>query len=154
MKIGIIIHSHTGNTLAVAQKLNEELISAGHLVNLEQVIALNENPSAAGSIQLKTIPDTSAYDALIFGSPVRGFSLSPVMKAYLLQIPSLQGKKVSCFVTQFFPFTWMGGDRAIEQFKKACESKDVNVLETGIVNWSHRQREKKITEVLKKMSKL
>lgn len=38
MKIGIILHSQTGNTLSVANKLKEKLISLGHTVNLEQVI--------------------------------------------------------------------------------------------------------------------
>ena len=154
MKVGIIVHSFSGNTLAVAQELREELISLGHSVNLEQVTAFNEEPSAARNIQLKTIPNIYGYDALIFGAPVRGFSLSPVMKSYLSQIPSLKGKKVSCFVTQFFPFTWMGGNRTISQIKEVCELKDVNVLQTGIVNWSHRERDKKITEVVKKLSKL
>ncbi len=30
MKIGIIVHSHTGNTLSVAQKIKERLVSGGH----------------------------------------------------------------------------------------------------------------------------
>lgn len=153
MKVGIIVHSHTGNTLAVAKRLKQELLSAGHSVNLEQVTAINEDPSAR-IIQLKTIPDTSPYDVLIFGAPVRGFSLSPVMKAFLSQLSSLQGKKVSCFVTEAFPFAWMGGNSAILQFKKACESKAANLVETGVVNWPRRQREKKITEVLKKLCRL
>lgn len=154
MKVGIIVHSHTGNTLNVAKRLEEKLLSAGHSVKLEQVVAINEDPSAAQSIQLKTIPDTSAYDVLIFGAPVRAFSLSPVMKVYLSQLSSLQEKKVCCFVTHFLPFAWMGGKNAIKQFQNACESKHANVYETGIVNWSSRQREKKIAEVVEKLSRL
>lgn len=151
MKVGIIIHSHTGNTLSVAQKLRDSLLTAGHSVNLERVTVVNENPSAAGNVQLQSIPDTRDYDVLIFGAPVRAFSLSPVMKAYLSQLPSLQGKKAGVFVTQFFPSPWMGGSRAINQMKKACESKGINVSETGIVNWSNKQREKMISDVLVKL---
>jgi flavodoxin len=154
MKVGIIVHSYTGNTLSVAQRLNEVFLLAGHSVSLERVSAINEDPSSSGNIQLKTIPDTSTYDILIFGAPVRAFSLSPVMKAYLSQLPSLKGKKVSCFVTESFPYAWMGGNRAIEVFKKACESKGGDLLETGVVNWPKKMREKKITEVLEKLSKL
>lgn len=154
MKIGIIIHSHTGNTLNVAERLKEELTKVGNLVSLEQVIAINEEPSKSGSIELKTKPDISSYDVLIFGAPVRAFSLSPVMKAYLLQVQSLKGKKVSCFVTQAFPYAWMGGNRSISQMKNSCESKGATILETGIVNWPQKQREKNILEVLEKMSKL
>lgn len=154
MKVGIIVHSHTGNTLSVAQKLKEQLLAAGHSVTLEQVTAVNESPSAGGKIQLKTIPDPSSYDALIIGAPVQGFSLSPVMKVYLSQIPSLKGKKVSCFTTQLFPFAWMGGNRAIEQTKKACKTKGVNISETGIINWSRKDRDRKIRDVIEKLIRL
>lgn len=151
MKVGIIVHSHTGNTLSVAQKLMEALQTAGHLVTIEQVEAVNEDPSAAGNIQLKTIPDPSPYDTLIFGAPVRAFSLSPVMKAYLAQVASLKGKKVGCFVTEQLPFSWMGGNQAIGQLKKAVVKKEANVFSTGVVNWSNKQRETKITEVIKRL---
>lgn len=154
MKVGIIVHSHTGNTLVVAQKLKEELTALGHLVTLEQVTAVNEDPSAAANVQLKTIPDISDYDALFFGAPVRAFSLSPVMKLYLSQIPSLQGKKVSCFITQSFPFPWMGGTRTIKQLKKLCEVKGAQVAESAIVNWSSKQREKMMSDLTRKLSRL
>ena len=149
MKIGIIVHSHTGNTLSVANKLKDELIKKKYDVNVEQVIAVNEEPSAVTNIELKNIPEINTYDMLIFAAPVRGLSLSPVMKAYLLQIPSLQGKKVKCFVTQFFPFEWMGGKQSINQMKNLCKSKGVDVFETGIVNWSSKKREKKIECIIK-----
>jgi len=153
MRIGIIVHSHTGNTLSIAQKLKEILEANGNSVNLEQVTAVNENPSEK-NIQLKSIPDTEGYDALIFGAPVWAFSLSPVMKAYLSQLPSLSGKKVSCFVTQQLPYPFMGGNRAIKEFKKGCEIKGTDVSETGIVNWSSKQREKKISDIIQKFSRL
>lgn len=106
MKIGIIVHSHTGNTLSVAQKIKEKLLTAGHSVNLEQVTAVNEDSVAAGKIQLKTIPDVSTYDILIFGAPVNGFSLSQVMKEYLLQIPSWGSmRKPPKFLTGYFSTT-------------------------------------------------
>lgn len=154
MKVGIIIHSHSGNTLSVAEKLKKNLVSEGHSVNLEQVIAVNEDPSASANIQLKIKPDPRMYDILIFGAPVRGLSLSPVMKLYLSEILFLQGKKVGCFVTQFFPYPWMGGNRSISQMKKSCESKGIQVYETGIVNWSSKKRQIKISSVIKKLSNL
>jgi len=153
MKIGIIVHSFTGNTLKVAEKLKEELISIGHNVKLEQVTAVNEDPKQANKVELKNIPDVSSYDAVIFGCPVRGFSLSPVMKLYLSQVSSLKGKKISCFVTHHFPFAWMGGNSTIKQFKAASEAKEGVVTESGIVNWSSKNREKNILEVVERLSK-
>jgi multimeric flavodoxin WrbA len=151
MKVGIIVHSHTGNTISVAEKLRDLLLSAGHSVNLERVTAVNENPSARGNIQLQSTPDISEYEALIFCAPVRAFSLSPIMRMYLSQLPSLQGKKVSGFVTQHFPYPWMGGNRAISQMKESCTSKGTQMDATGIVNWSNKQREKMIDDILVKL---
>jgi flavodoxin len=153
MKIGIIVYSRTGNTLSVAEKLKGELTAAGHSAILEKVKAVNEDPSAK-SIQLKTIPDTSAYDVLIFGAPVQAFSLSAIMKAYLSQLSSLKGKKVCCFVTQHFPYSWMGGNHSIKQMRKICQDKEGKIFETGIVNWSHKERESRITQVIEKLSRL
>ncbi len=154
MKIGIIIHSHSGNTLSVAQKIKDRLAAAGHSVNLEQVTAVNGDPKEARNVQLKDIPDTSKYDLLIFGAPVWAFSLSPVMKLYLSQLPSMQGKKIGCFVTQQLRFRFMGGNNAISQMKKACQSKGGSIYETGIVNWSHKQREARIEEVVQKLGEV
>lgn len=151
MKVGVIVHSKTGNTLSVAKRIQDKLIAAGHSVNLEQVVAVNEDPSAAGNIKLKTIPDTSIYDMLIFGAPVHGFSLSPVMKLYLSQLQTLKGKKVGCFITQSFPFPWMGGSRSIRQMITICKDKSGNVYEAGIVNWSNKERERKIADILEKV---
>lgn len=153
MKIGIIVHSHTGNTLSVAERLKDVLTLEGHSVNLEQVVAFDENPSAATNVQLKIIPDVMGYDVLIFGAPVRAFSLSQVMKTYLLKVPSLDGKKVGCFVTQHFPYEWMGGKNSISQMKKLCSDKQANVFATGIVNWTNKEREKKISDLLEKLKK-
>ncbi len=154
MKIGIIVHSHTGNTLLVAQDLQNVLNAGGHSVNLERVTACNENPSATANIQLSNIPDIKEYDVLIFGAPVRGFSLSPVMKIYLTQIASLEGKKVGCFVTHFFPFASMGGTQSILQMKTLCESKNAFIFDTGIINWSNFNRKREIKELLEKLSRV
>ncbi|SEW18430.1 flavodoxin family protein [[Clostridium] fimetarium] len=153
MNIGIIVHSHTGNTLSVAEKIKEKFIAEGHLVTLEQVIAVNEDPGAAANVELKTIPDITGYDMIIFGAPVRAFSLSPVMLLYLNQLSSLQGKKISCFVTQQLPFTWLGGNRSIKQMKKAVIAKKGTVNETGVVNWSSKNREDLITDFINKLAK-
>lgn len=154
MKIGIIVYSHTGNTFSVAQRLEEKLAAAGHTVRVEKVTVVDDDQIDASKVQLKAIPDINAYDALIFGSPVRGFSLSAAMTGYLSQSASLKGKKVFGYVTQFFPFPSMGGNRAIEQMKKLCESKGCKLMETGIINWSNLRRRKMIGDVVEKISGL
>jgi len=154
MNIGIILYSQTGNTYSVSQKLKEKLVKAGHSVNIERLKVIGKVNPGKKDIQFESLPDIEPYDALVFGSPVQAFSLSSTMTAYLSQIKSLQDKKVAFLVTQFFPFPWLGGNRAIGQMKKICESKAAAVCGAEIVNWSNPSREKRITEVVEKLSKL
>ena len=109
MNIGIVVYSWSGNTLAVATDLKEKLFSAGHTVALEQVTVVGERKQGDKEFQLETVPEVAPYDALVFGSAVEAFSLSPVLTEYLKKVGSLEGKNVACLVTQFFPYPWMGG---------------------------------------------
>ena len=42
MEIGIIIHSLTGNTMSVAERLQERLVADGHDVEIEQLKTIGE----------------------------------------------------------------------------------------------------------------
>jgi flavodoxin len=154
MNIGIIVYSQTGNTNSVGLKLKEKLSANGHSVNIERILLAGDAQPVAKDIQFESRPEVSTYDALVFGAPVEAFSLSQVMKSYLTQVASLKGKKVACFVTKGLPFYWTGGSRAIVQMKKICGSKDATICGTGIVVWMSKDREKKIDEVVEKLSRL
>ncbi len=152
MNVGIIVYSHTGNTLSVAQKLEQALRNNGHAVSIARVEPVQEDPRAPGPVQLKSAPDVSGYDAVIFASPVQAFSLAPVMKLYLSKLPSLAGKKVSCFVTQHLKKAWMGGNRGVGQITSACRDKGAQVAASGIVNWSGDARERQIEDIVSRLS--
>ncbi len=154
MKVGIIVYSHTGNTWSVAQKLEDALKKAGHSVNMEKVVPVNSNPNSGGPVQLKTAPDVSSYDAIIFASPVQAFSLAPVMKVYLSQISDLTNKKVYCFVTQHLKKAWMGGNHAIKQITSACKEKGTDMKSSGMIHWSATTRETQIDELVNRLSAL
>ena len=154
MNIGMIIYSQTGNTYSVATKLEERLAAAGHSVNLERLQIVGEYKPGTEDVQFETLPDAGQYDALVLGAPVQGFSLAPVMNSYLQQIASLQNKQVVCLVTQYFPYPWLGGNRAVRQMKRICESKGATVWGSGIVNWSRKSRDQQIVEVVDRLSNL
>jgi NAD(P)H dehydrogenase (quinone) len=135
MKTGIIVYSQTGNTLAVAQRIQETIIAPDNEVSILKVAALNEQEADLSKIQLSESPETGGFDVLIFGSPVHGFSLAPVMMAYMNQNPSLSGKRIACYVTQGLPKSWMGGKRALRQMVDICEKKGASIYSKGIVNW-------------------
>ena len=154
MNIGIILYSETGNTYSVSQKLKEKIVKAGHYVNIERLKVIGKVHPSTKDVKFESLPDIEPYDALVFGSPVQAFSLSSAMTAYLSQIKSLQDKKVAFLVTQFFPFSWLGGNRTIGQMKKICESKGATICGAAVVNWSKPSREKQIAEMVEKLSKL
>jgi flavodoxin len=149
--IGIILYSETGNTLSVAERLKTALLNKGHSVSLLKVEAEKAAEGSAVPVRLTAEPDTSAFDALIFASPVQAFSLAPAMKLYLSRIASLKGKKVYCFVTQHLKKNWMGGNRSIRQIQALCKAKGAEAASGGIVHWSHAQREAQIDSVIKKV---
>jgi flavodoxin len=154
MKIGIIVHSHTGNTYTVAQRLQERLVKSGHSVSIERVVAENDDMTEASQIKLRSAPDISSYDAVIFGSPVRGGFPSPAMTAYLTKISTLKDKKVMCFLTEQFPFKWMGGNQALAKIMVLCESKAAHISGTGVINWSGRHRSERIDAMVEDMNSL
>ena len=151
MRIGLFVHSFTGNTLSVAEQLRDMLLSAGHMVEfrrLEPVGGENKNEIDINRILFQPEPEISGFDYVILGAPVRGFSISAVLASYLNKVPSLKGQKIDLFVTQAFPFHWMGGNNAIKQMRSACETKGAVVCNTAIVNWN-KKRETQIQELLK-----
>jgi len=154
MNVGVIVHSSTGNTLSVAEKIRGGLAARGHAVCLERVTAVNDDPQSAAGKQLDHAPDTGGYDALIFAAPVWGFSLCAVMRAYLAQVANLSGIKTGLFVTQHFPCAWMGGSRAIRQMETACREKGAAVFCSGIINWTSKKRSRQIEELAGRMCAL
>lgn len=148
MNIGLIVYSQTGNTLSVAERLKEALARAGHTVAVERVEAEPGQP-----LKLKTAPDPRKYDAVLFGSPVHAFSLAPAMRAYLAQVPALEGKRVAGFVTQGLPFAWLGGNRALRQLRRACEAKGGTFCRSGLVTWSRKSREGQIAGLVDRLSR-
>jgi len=154
MKVGVICFSQTGNTLSVAQKVEQALATAGHTVQIEQVEPVSSEFKPGTPISLKTSPDPAPYDVVILASPVHAFSLAPVMKFYLSSLPGIAGKPVHCFITQHLKKAWMGGNHAVRQIRAACQANGTRLMTSGIVNWSSSQREQQIQSIVDRLRTL
>ena len=154
MNIGIIVYSWSGNTLSVAEQLEEKLSAGGHSVTLEQVTVVGERERGARKFRLETLPDVAPYDAVVFGSAVEGQMLSPVLGEYLKRVGSLDGKKVALLVTEFLPYPWMGGNRAIRQMRKLCREKGATIAGSAVVHWARYRRDKTTAAALERLSRL
>jgi flavodoxin len=151
MKVGIIVYSQTGNTYEVAEKLEEKISSSDHTVKLDR-ITIQGKPSAT-DIKFENKPEVGPYDVIVFGAPVQGFNLAVVMKKYLEEIGSLNGKKIHLFITKGMSNKWSGGNGAIKKMKKISEEKGATVGETGIIFWKKKHRERMTNEVIDKIAK-
>ena len=149
MKIGIIVHSNTGNTLSVAKKLEKTFSKKGHEVKIGKLELPEDFKPGSSKIEFLSVPSLDRYDCLVFGSPVEAFSLSAVMVKYLKEkAPSMKGRKVLLYVTKALPFNWTGGNRAIKQMKKLVSAKGGKVIESGIVVWKEKHREGRIANLV------
>ncbi len=152
MNIGIIIHSVTGNTYSVGMRLRDSLTVAGHTVQLERVKSDGPVKPRDTNVKLTCAPEIAGYEAVIIGAPVHAFSLSPVMQAYLNQVDALDDKPVAGLVTMFFPFAWMGGNRALRQLRQICQAKGARLRGMGAVNWCRPTREAQIKALTNTLS--
>jgi len=151
MKIGIIVCSYTGHTLSVGEEIKTALLAQGNEVNLVKLTAANEDPRSNEPVRMLSIPDLSSYDAVIFGAPVIGAQLAPVMREYLTHLPPLLEKKAGCFITQHFPLKWMGATSSVQKITKAAEQKGATVLSTGVIQWSSKKRSEQTRQLVENM---
>jgi flavodoxin len=151
MKIAIVIYSYTGNTFSIGKKIVRFLQNQDHDAQLIRVNVNDDQPSKT-DIQLGVIESIEPFDKVIFGSPVRAFSLAPAMIKYLQQIDSLKGKTVSCFVTKQLPFSWTGGTSALKKMVSLCKEKDGKIDKTVIINWSNKKREQSIDQFIRELA--
>jgi len=152
VNIGIIVYSKTGNTFEVASRLKGVLEQKGHSINLERVTIEGKAKPGDKEVRLINIPAVESYEEVIFGSPVQAFSLAVAMETYLKQIPTLEGKEVSLFVTKHLPFAWTGGNRTLGQMEKICKDKGAGVREKEIIFWNEKSREETIKKCIANLS--
>jgi len=139
MKKCVVYYSKTGNTASVAQRLNG--------FDLLRIEAESDDPNNLNPT-LTIIPNIKDYDHVVIATPVHGFQISQVMKAYLSQLSDLEGKTIDLFVTHFFPFAWMGGNGSLKQMKRLIVQKSGSVRYATSINWKNKHREADIEKMV------
>lgn len=138
MKTIIIVHSNTGTTRKFADKIATKLKDAGHSIQVTQLET--DVPVTSGSTRscrefaITNLPDIKEYDVVLLGGPVWGFSASPVIIACINALDDLKGKKVLPFVTQGFPFKFLGGNQSIALMSRYAANKHATVLPGAVVS--------------------
>jgi len=140
MKIALVIHSKTGNTRSVADKLKETLTKINHEVTILPLSPLNPDVSKVSEVKLASMPEVKGFDALILGAPVWGFTLSPVMQYYIANTVFPPSMAVYVFVTQYFPFAFLGGSNAVRGYEKLLSVKKQKVKKAYVIGWSNQKK--------------
>lgn len=146
MKILMMVHSNTGHTLEVAHRLESNYRTKGHQVTIKPIVALDDREYDVNKVVLVDSPILEEADVYIFGAPVRAFQLSPVMRNYLHQVDTLENKSVYCYLTQYFPFRFLGGNHAMKQFQSILKSKNAKIQSHFVVNWSATKKRSRLIE--------
>lgn len=146
MKIGIVWLSYTGNTESIANQLKEKL-RPDHEVKLMKLETIPNDPEAQ-TFTLKEVPAIDEFDALIIGCPVHGFSPAKGMKLWLDAVPALKSKRVIGYVTQYFPFAWMGGTGTLNNLRKYVEAKQGQWIHGFTINWHRKNQPEQVARLL------
>ncbi len=141
MKIGLIIHSVTGNTLHVAKELQKRLVENGHEVILDEIKTEGKVEFGTKDVEFKHLPDLNNHELLIFGSHTEAFQLETAMKIYFEKIEKTSVNAI-CFATHQFPLKCLGGTGTVKKMKSYCEIKGMKVNGTCVINWSPESKRK------------
>jgi flavodoxin len=135
MKIGIFVHSQSGNTAKFGLAVTHTLREKGHDVSIELLRPLGKVHPRVKHVDFRTLPDPSEYEIVIFGGPIWAFSASPVLVSLLKQLTTLKGKKTLCFTTSGFPTAISGAKRGISRLSELCEGLGATVLPGVALFW-------------------
>ena len=153
MVIGLIVYSFSGHTLAVARALRAALTRSGHTVDLVPIEPALPVLVGQTRVPLKRTPSIHGYDALVFGTCVRGGAMAAPMAGFMAQLVPLDGLPVACLVTGFFPPN-LGRNQTLAQMQAVCKTKGARVLGTGSVGWFSLRRQRQIDETVAHLSAL
>ena len=155
MHIGLIIYSQTGNTLHIAQRLQAKLNELGHHVSLTHIKSKNDENQFQEPFEMiiQGDPIQTKYDVVVFGAWVQAFNLCFGFRSFLNQLEEISAQQVHAYVTQHFPFPWMGGYQAISTMKKLLIKKSIKVHSTQVFNKMNKKMDTHVEQWITKIVK-
>jgi NAD(P)H dehydrogenase (quinone) len=147
MRILLLIHSRTGNTLAAAEKikvgLEHNALSHVDIKRVPSFAWAMPSSQAVAALPIATHEELSSYDHIIFGSPVYFFSPAAAMMEFVQQSmdlwrnETLKGKQVAVF----FASNGNGVQAAVETLRTSLRALHMesdtlnNACPIGAADW-------------------
>ena len=135
MDIAIVYYSYSGNTHRAARAVGEVLKSQNNSVKCLRIEAPSESnnffvQALRGLTKRKSEidpieTDLSAYDLIIFATPVWAREMVPAMRKFLEKAGGLSGKKAMAFVTYGSGF---GKEHCLDSLQSAIQEKGASCI--------------------------
>jgi flavodoxin len=154
MNIGIIVHSHSGHTAAMAKAIAGRFRSANHEVDIIPLMTSGLHKPGSRNFTISNTPeegDMNSYEAILFGGPVWGLKASPVIMEYLRWLKKLSGKKTLCFVTKGLPWKSFGGNQALRAMNEELKASGCTVLPGEILHYFFGFNKRKLQEAVERI---
>jgi flavorubredoxin len=151
MKIGVFVHSKTGNTARLALAVTHALREKGHDVAVELLRPVGKVNPGSPHVEFRNLPDATGYEAVLVGGPIWAFSASPVVTSAIKQIPGLKGKKALYFLTSFLPGPVSGCKRAQARVSGLLQEAGSVVLEGCSLSWGLWCSKKRLDSAVEKI---
>ena len=154
MNIGIIIHSQSGHTAAMAKAIAEQFRQHGHDVDIKLLLTSGLAKPGSRNFTISNTPDDeelARFNVILFGGPVWGFKASPVIREYLAWLKKLNGKKVMSFVTMGLPWKSFGGINAIRAMNEELKASGGTVLPGEILQYFFGFNKQKLQKALERI---
>jgi NAD(P)H dehydrogenase (quinone) len=151
MKVGILVHSQSGNTAKLALAVTHTLREKGHDVSVELLRPLGKVHPGMRHVEFRNVPEVEEFDTVLFGGPVWAFNASPVIVSAINQISGLKGKKTLFFLTSGFPQPLSGWNRAHKKMSDLLEETGATVLEGESLFWGIWCSKKRMDKTVEKI---
>jgi hypothetical protein len=120
VKVGVLVHSHTGKTASFALHLAIELRRLGHEAEVIKLEPRQEPHWTDRCAVLEALPDLTPFDVIALGGPT-WLGPSPVVLGFLAQASGLAEKRLYPFVTHQYP-PLFGGRIALARVRRAARA--------------------------------
>lgn len=135
MQVAIVYYSYSGNTHKAAKSIEEILKARNNSVKCLRIEATNESNNffiqALRGLTKKKAEiapvetDLSAYELIIFATPVWAREVVPAMRSYLEKAGGLEGRKAVIFVTYGSGF---GKEHCLQSLQHTIEQKGARCI--------------------------
>jgi flavodoxin len=147
MNIAIAFHSKTGSTEKTALAIKGQLEKKGHSVTFlklvpERDLKAYQYRKNGKELKLKkVVSDVKKFDLVVVGTPIWGFSPTPIVLSYLRSLKNTSGKRFALFAT----CTALPGT-SIQRMGSILTTKGARVLNSLTIKSIFPLDEKKLAE--------